>query len=514
MTKSSPQDLSKRELYTVFGALMLGMFLSALDGTIVSTALPTIVGELKGANHLSWVVVAYLLASTVSTPLWGKLGDLYGRKNLYQASIVVFLLGSVLCGVANSMITLIIFRAIQGLGGGGLMVGAQAVIGDIVPPKDRGRYSGLFGATFGAATVLGPLIGGLIVDHFSWRWVFFVNIPLGITAFLVTGFALPKTLTRISHVIDYAGAALLTISASSFILFTSLGGNSFSWSSTQSIALASIGLLAAIAFWQVERRAVEPVLAPRILGHRVVWSASAIGFVVGFSMYGAMTFLPFFFQTVKGVSPTMSGLRLLPLMVGLFSASMVAGNLLSKGWRYHRFPIFGTAIMTVGLGLFGTVTMVTSTLATTVFMLILGVGLGMVMQILVVAVQNAVELRDLGAATAAANFFRSMGGSFGTAAFGALYTNVLPHKLEGAMRAGHIGAGSLPPASMWTPERLVHLPAPVLHAILTAISQSIQTVFRYTLPFGVLAFFLSLTLPDVKLRGHLGDDALPPTPVE
>ena len=514
VTKTSPKDLSKRELYTIFGALMLGMFLSALDGTIVSTALPTIVGELQGANHLSWVVVAYLLASTVSTPLWGKLGDLYGRKNLYQASIVFFLVGSILCGIANSMIALIIFRAIQGLGGGGLMVGAQAVIGDIVPPRDRGRYSGLFGATFGASTVLGPLIGGLIVDHFSWRWVFLVNIPLGIIAFLVTGVALPKTLTRVSHVIDYAGALLLTLSASSFILFTSLGGNTFSWSSWQSCGLAGLGLVAGVAFWRVEMRAVEPVLAPRILGHRVVWSASAIGFVVGFSMYGAMTFLPFFFQTVKGVSPTMSGLRLLPLMVGLFTTSMVAGQLLSKGWRYHRFPIFGTAIMTVGLALLGTVTMSTSSLMTTLVMLILGIGLGMVMQILVVAVQNAVELRDLGAATAAANFFRSMGGSFGTAAFGALYTNILPHKLENALAQHHLSGASVPPSSMWTPDRLFHLPGPVLHAILTSIAQSIQTVFRYTLPFGVLAFLLSLTLPDIKLRGQLGEAEAPSRPAE
>lgn len=510
MSVAPDSSLTKRELYTVFGALMLGMFLSALDGTIVSTALPTIVGELHGANHLSWVVVAYLLASTVSTPLWGKLGDLYGRKKLYQASIVIFLVGSVLCGASDSMLMLIVSRALQGLGGGGLMVLAQAVIGDLVPPRDRGRYSGFFGATFGASTVLGPLIGGVIVDHLSWRWVFFVNIPLGVVAFVVTGIALPSSSRRTQHQMDYVGALLLTVCASSLIVVTSLGGHSFAWLSLWTYALGVLAVLSGLWFFRVESRAAEPILSPRIMKNRVVASASAIGFVTGFSMYGAMTFLPFLFQTVYGVSPTMSGLRLLPLMIGLFATSMLAGQLLARGWRYNLFPRVGTAVMTLGLALLGTISAATSGVVIAVYMVVLGVGLGAVMQILVVAVQNAVEMKDLGSSTAAANFFRSLGGSFGTAVFGAVYSNVLPHRLASNMAAtGHHVV--LPPPDRWTPEVLLTLPTTSLHIIMNSIAQTIQTVFRYTLPFGVLAFVLSLTLPHVTLKGRAAAES--PVPV-
>ena len=506
MTDLHEPQLSKRELYTVFGALMLGMFLSALDGTIVSTALPTIVGELHGANHLSWVVVAYLLASTVSTPLWGKLGDLYGRKKLYQASIAIFLAGSILCGVSNSMLMLILSRALQGLGGGGLMVLAQAVIGDLVPPRDRGRYSGFFGATFGASTVLGPLIGGVIVDHLSWRWVFFVNIPLGLLAFVVTGLALPNSSRRQQHSMDYLGAFLLTLCASSVIVVTSLGGHSFAWNSSASYILAIVSLATGLWFYRVESRTAEPILSPRIMKNRVVSSASAIGFVTGFSMYGAMTFLPFLFQTVYGVSPTMSGLRLLPLMLGLFATSMLAGQLLARGWRYNLFPRVGTAVMTVGLGLLGTISATTSGVVIALYMIILGIGLGAVMQILVVAVQNAVDMKDLGSSTAAANFFRSLGGSFGTAVFGAVYSNILPHRLAHHIaETGH--AVSLPPADRWTPDVLLALPSQSLHIIVTSIAETIQLVFRYTLPFGVLAFLLSLTLPHVTLKGRVAAES-------
>ncbi len=311
------QQVTKRELYFIFGALMLGMLLAALDSTIVATALPTIVGDLHGASHLSWVVVGYLLTTTVSTPLWGKLGDLYGRKKFFQAAIVIFLVGSILCGLAHTMVQLILFRAVQGLGGGGLLVGAQAIIADVVSPRERGRYAGFFGATFGAATVLGPLLGGFIVEYFSWRWIFYINLPLGILALIVTAMVLKSSPNRVEHVIDYPGIVVLTLAASALILFTSLGGTSLAWLSGASIALLVGGLVLTAVFVFVERRSSEPILAPHLFANRVFSSASAIGFVVGFAMYGALVFLPLFFQDVRGTSPTMSGLRLLPMMAGL-----------------------------------------------------------------------------------------------------------------------------------------------------------------------------------------------------
>jgi EmrB/QacA subfamily drug resistance transporter len=491
--------MPKRELYFVFGALMLGMLLAALDSTIVSTALPTIVGDLHGASHLSWVVVAYLLSSTVSTPLWGKLGDLHGRKIYFQAAIVLFLIGSMLCGVAHSMLELILFRALQGIGGGGLMVGAQSIIADIVPPRERGRYAGFFGATFGAATVLGPLLGGVIVEYWSWRWIFFVNLPFGIAALIVTAAVLPAAGARVAHVIDYAGIIMLTVSASALILFTSLGGTSFAWGSIKSIGLLVIGLASGVVFWIIERRSSEPVLAPRLFRNRVFTSASAIGFVVGFAMFGALTYLPVYFQLVRGVSPTSSGLRLLPMMIGLFGASIIVGQLVSKGRPYRPFPIAGTAVMTVGLGLIGTIGVATSEVTLGIFMFILGTGIGLVMQILVTAVQNAVGHEDLGAATAGANFFRSIGGSFGTAVFGALYVNELPRHLASGLKGHPLTTRLLAPA-LWTPKNLRHLPLAELTIILHAISGTIDDIYRFAVPIGVLAVILSLTLPEVTLR--------------
>jgi len=490
---------AKRELYWILSALMLGMLLAALDSTIVSTALPTIVGDLHGSNHLSWVVVAYLLASTVSTPLWGKLGDLHGRKVYFQAAIVMFLAGSILCGFANSIVTLIIFRAIQGLGGGGLMIGAQAVIADVVPPRERGRYSGLFGAVFGAATVLGPLLGGFIVEYWSWRWIFFVNVPFGAIALIVTASALPNAATRVKHVIDYAGIVLLTVSSTILILFLSLGGSQWSWVSTKSIGLLVVGLILLVAFWMVEQRSPEPVLAPALFRNRVFASASAIGFVVGFAMFGALTFLPLYFQDVHGVSPTNSGLRLLPMMIGLFGASITVGNIVSKGHRYRPYPIAGTAIMTVGIGLLGTIGVTTSALTTALFMFILGVGIGMVMQVLITAVQNAVPMADVGAATAGATFFRSIGGSFGTAIFGAFFSNEFPVKVARGLAAIHY-TGTVPSLSKLTPSALHLLSPTVLFVILHALSKSISDVYLWAIPVGLLALALSLTLPEVALR--------------
>jgi len=399
----------------VLSALMLGMLLAALDATIVSTALPTIVGDVHGANHLSWVRSGVPSGLHGEYALVGQARRPLRSKVFFIAAIINFLVGSMLCGLATNMMMLILFRALQGLGGGGLMVGAQAVIADVVPPRERGKYSGLLGAVFGAATVLGPLLGGFIVEYWSWRWIFFVNLPFGIVALAVTAAALPNAGERKQHVIDYAGIITLTLAASALILFTSLGGSSFPWTSWKSIALLIGGVVLTFVFITIERRSREPVLPPSLFANRVFSSASAIGFVVGFAMFGAMTYLPVYFQDVHGVSPTNSGLRLLPMMVGLFSASIIVGQLVVRGWRYRPFPIAGTAVMTIGIGLLGTIGVTTSTLVTGAYMLILGVGIGLVMQILVTAVQNAVNPADVGAATAGSNFFRSIGGSFGTA---------------------------------------------------------------------------------------------------
>ena len=502
MSDQLPAPIAKRELYFVFGALMLGMLLAALDSTIVSTALPTIVGDLHGADHLTWVVTAYLLTTTVSTPLWGKLGDLHGRKVYFQAAIVIFLVGSILCGIAHSMLALILYRALQGIGGGGLMVGAQAVIADIVPPRERGRYAGFFGAVFGAATVIGPLLGGFIVEYWSWRWIFFVNLPIGIVALFVTAVVLPGAGARVSHVIDYAGILTLTVAASALILFTSLGGISFAWLSAPSALLLIGGVVFTGVFVVVERRSPEPILAPRLFANRVFRSASAIGFVVGFAMFGALTFLPLYFQLVRGVSPTDSGLRLLPMMAGLFVASIVTGQLVARGWKYRPFPMIGTAVMTVGLGMLGTLDVATSSLEMGLYMLLLGIGLGLVMQILVTAVQNAVDPSDIGAGTAGANFFRSIGGSFGTAIFGALYANEVPRQLAAALK-GHGAAVVAVPPTEWTPALLKRLPSAELAIILHVVARSIQIVYLWALPIGAVAFLLSLTLPEIKLRSSL-----------
>ncbi|MGO9457827.1 MAG: MFS transporter [Acidimicrobiales bacterium] len=490
--------LTHRRVLVVIGALMLGMFLASLDQTVVSTALPTIVGDLHGASHLTWVVTAYLLTSTVSTPLWGKLGDQYGRKVFFQAAIIIFLVGSVLSGLSQSMGELIAFRALQGLGGGGLMVGAQTIVGDVVSPRERGRYMGLFMAMFGVTTVIGPLIGGLFVEYLSWRWIFYINLPIGALALVVTAMALPGSLGRVHRVIDYLGTVFLALSASALVIYASLGGTSYAWGSPFMVALAVSGVLFALLFVWAEHRAKEPVIPLRLFRNKVFSAVSAIGFVVGFAMYGALTFLPLFLQVVKGVSPTESGVRLFAMMLGLLITSVVSGQLVSRYGRYKVFPVLGTALMTLGLYLMSLIGVATGPWTMSAYMFVFGAGLGLVMQVLVVAVQNAVPYEELGTATSGTTFFRMIGGSFGTAVFGAIFANLLAGNLVRAL-----GPVKLPPnaaSQIDNPALLARLPAAIHAGVVEGVAHTVQTVFLVGVPIAAVAFALTWLLPEVPLR--------------
>ena len=482
-------------LRVVFGALMLVVLLAALDQTIVATALPTIVGDLGGLEHISWVVTAYLLAQTVVTPLYGKLGDIYGRKVVLQAAIVIFLIGSALCGVAQGMVELIMFRAIQGLGGGGLMVTAQATVGDIVPPRERGRYQGLFGAVFGVATVVGPLMGGFFVEQLSWRWIFYVNIPLGILALGVIAVALRAPVSRRAHVIDYPGAALIAGALTCLVLATSLGGTTYAWSSPLILGLLGGGIILACAFVLVESRAVEPVLPLELFRNRVFTVASMIGLVVGFALFGSVTFMPLYLQVVQGESPSNAGLLMAPMMAGLLVTSIASGRLIMKVGRYKPFPIVGTAVTAVGLLLLSRLDAGSSLPAASISMLVLGLGLGAVMQVLVLAVQNAVDYEHLGVATSGATLFRSIGGSIGVSAFGAIFAN----QLQGDLSAELGGGASRLPQTL-EPSAVNALPPALHQAYVVAFSDALHPVFL-SAAFVVLgAFALTWLLDDQPLR--------------
>ncbi|WP_420033472.1 DHA2 family efflux MFS transporter permease subunit [Streptomyces sp. cg28] len=502
--ETAPVDSAKSSSVLIsIGALLLGMLLAALDQTIVATALPTIVSDLGGLEHLSWVVTAYLLASTAATPLWGKLGDLYGRKKLFQIAIVIFLVGSALCGMAQNMAELIGFRALQGLGGGGLMVLSMAIVGDIVPPRERGKYQGLFGAVFGATSVLGPLLGGLFTEHLSWRWVFYVNLPLGVVALIVIAAALHIPVRSQKHRIDYLGTLLIASVATCLVLVASLGGTTWAWGSAQIIGLAVLGVLLAVAFVFTEFRAAEPVLPMKLFRVRTFTLCAVISFVIGFAMFGAMTYLPTFLQVVHGVSPTMSGVHMLPMVAGVLIASTGSGQIVSRTGRWKVFPIAGTAITALGLLLLHNLTETSSAWEMSGYFFVFGFGLGLVMQVLVLIVQNAVPYEDLGVATSGATFFRSIGASFGVAIFGTIFANRLTDRLSSALAGQQLPPGVSPDSLGADPRGIAGLPAALQPAVLHAYATSITDVFLYAVPIVLVAFALAWFLREDPLRGSV-----------
>jgi EmrB/QacA subfamily drug resistance transporter len=497
--------LSHKRIMIIFSGLMLGLLLAALDQTIVATALPTIVGDLGGLEHLSWVVTSYLLASTAVVPLYGKISDLYGRKLIFQIAIGIFLVGSVLSGVAQSMLQLIVFRGIQGIGAGGVMALTMAIIGDVLSPRERGRYQGYLGAVFALASVAGPLLGGFFVDNLSWRWVFYINLPIGLVALVVTSWALDLPFTRHDHRIDFLGAGLLAGSVTSLLLALVWGGETYPWGSATIVSLVAASALLGALFFVQERRAAEPVLPLRLFSNNIFSVGSLLGFVVGMAMFGGIVYLPLFLQVVVGVSATNSGLLLVPLMMGIIVMSVVSGRLITRTGRYKVFPVSGTALIVLGFIMLSRLDVNATNGQTTIAMIVMGLGVGAVMQVVVLAIQNAVEARDLGIATSASQFFRSIGGTVGVAVFGAILNNRLAANLERLLPPGAAETFSTGELTS-SPEAIRALPPDILLVVRESVANSLHVVFTVGIPIAVAGFIVSWLLKEIPLRetAHVG----------
>ncbi|MEO8456752.1 MAG: MDR family MFS transporter [Chloroflexota bacterium] len=492
-------QLTHRQILVIFSGLMLGMLLASLDQTVVATAIPTIVGDVGGLDHLSWVITAYLLTSTASVPLYGKLSDIYGRKIFFQGAIVIFLAGSVFCGFAQNMTMLVAARGVQGMGAGGIIAMAMAIIGDILPPRDRGRYQGYTGSVFAISSVVGPLVGGFLTQSLSWRWVFFINIPLAALALAVTSIVLKMPVHRREHKIDFLGAMLLVAGVTCLLLVASWGGTEYPWLSAQIIGLGIAGVVLTGLFVAQELRAEEPLLPFRLFKDRALSVGCTVLFFVGMGMFGAIAFLPVYLQIVKGVSPTMSGLRMAPLMLGLITSSIASGRYISETGKYRWFPIVGTAMMVAGMFMISELHADTGLILSSIYMLTLGLGIGMVISVIVIAVQNNVDRENMGTATAATNFFRSMGAAFGVAIAGAIINNRLDHYLPKFVSAADL-QGKDPAVLTSSPDQLFQLPPNVIHGVAEAYSKSLDIAFLACVPLVVVAFALTWLLREAPLR--------------